>query len=282
MSIITIVSGATSGIGYETALQLAKLDHEIYMICRNPEKAERVRDDIQKISGNDKIFYEIADLSSQSEIRQASANILDKTDRVDRLINNAGIWSSKREITADSAEKVFAVNHLSFFLLAHCLYSGLKKSEDARVINVSSDAHFKSKMFFDDLSLEKNYHGLRSYAQSKLANVLFTYEFDRRNTDANVTINAVQPGLVKTDIGVKDTNWFHALAWKIRRSGGVSPKEGASTSVLLASSQSVKGLSGQYWDSLRPKESSKRSYNESDAKKLWEISMQMCGIDEYF
>jgi hypothetical protein len=140
-------------------------------------------------------------------------------------------------------------------------------------------------MRFDDLSLGNKYHGLKAYAQSKLANVLFTYEFDRKCKAKginNISINCVQPGLVKTDIGMKHTISLHGIVWRLRRMGGVTPAEGAKTSIYLASSEEVKQKSGLYWDKCKPKSSSKASYNEVDAKNLWNISKQLCHIHDYF
>jgi len=138
------------------------------------------------------------------------------------------------------------------------------------------------KCIFEDLSLENGYHGLRSYAQSKLANILFTYELEKRKIHDHITVNAVQPGLVKTDIGIKNTNWLHASAWKLRRYFGVTPEKGADTSVYLATSPEVQRISGKYWANKRPKTSSKRSYRDEDASMLWESSEKMCGISDYF
>jgi NAD(P)-dependent dehydrogenase (short-subunit alcohol dehydrogenase family) len=137
-------------------------------------------------------------------------------------------------------------------------------------------------MHFNDINLTKKYHGLRAYAQSKLANVLFTYEFERRKPIEKLTVNCVQPGLVKTNIGLKHTISFHGLAWKIRRLSGVTPAEGAETSIYLASSEEVKGISGKYWDKNKPKKSSKGSWNKDDASRLWLLSERLCDLDDYF
>jgi NAD(P)-dependent dehydrogenase (short-subunit alcohol dehydrogenase family) len=165
------------------------------------------------------------------------------------------------------------------------MMGALNKVSDARIICVGSDSHFHGKLHFDDLSLRQNYHGLRAYAQSKLPNVMFVYELDRRLKEKglqNISVNCVQPGLVKTDIGLKHTISFHALAWRLRRLGGVSPEKGAETSIYLAREESAKGLSGRYWDKCRPKPSSRNSYVREDAKKLWEVSESLCDIQDYF
>jgi retinol dehydrogenase 12 len=161
----------------------------------------------------------------------------------------------------------------------------LSKSDDARIVCVGSDSHFHGKINFDDLSLGKKYHGLKAYAQSKLANALFVYELDRQlkaHGLNQIAINCVQPGLVKTDIGLKHTISLHGIAWRIRRMGGVSPAKGAETSVFLATDEQIKGESGKYWDKCKSKPSSKLSYKTDDAKKLWDICNELCGIDDYF
>lgn len=279
---ITVITGASSGIGYQTAMQLAGLRHQLVLVLRNIEKGDLVRNQILDQFPQASIELVLADLSSQQQIRKAASEIEQLTSTIDVLVNNAGTWFSNRTITGDNIETVFAVNHLSYFLLTHLLYRRLAAASDPRIINLSSDSHFKGSMHFDDVSLQNNYHGLRSYAQSKLANVLFTYEFDRRKQHDHIIINAVQPGLVKTDIGVKNTKWWHALAWKIRRTSGVSIEEGARTSVYLASSGEIAGISAKYWDNCRPKPSSRESYNEANAENLWLLSEKMCGISDYF
>jgi NAD(P)-dependent dehydrogenase (short-subunit alcohol dehydrogenase family) len=280
-----VVTGGNSGIGYETALSLANLGANIIIISRNAENAEHAVKSIRAKSQNNHVNFILADLSSQRSIRDACGYVLREFESIDVLVNNAGTWVSKQEFTEENIERQFAVNHLAYFLVTHDLLPGLIRSKDARVICVSSDSHFQGKMHFDDLSLGKKYHGLKAYAQSKLANVLFTYEFDRKCKEkgiSNITINSVQPGLVKTDIGMKHTVTLHGLVWRLRRMGGVSPAEGAKTSIYLASSDEVKQKSGMYWDKCKPKPSSKVSYNEADASQLWDISQKLCLIHDYF
>ncbi len=280
-----IVTGGNSGIGFETALALASQGANLIILCRSEEKAEKAVKSIKAKSQNRNVDFVLADLSSQFSIRAAAKNILKSFETIDVLVNNAGTWLSKLELTEDGVEGQFAVNHLAYFLLTHELLGALNKSTDARVICVGSDSHFKGKIHFEDLTLGKKYHGLKAYAQSKLANTMFVYELDRllksKNID-HISINCVQPGLVKTDIGLKHTISLHSLAWKVRRLGGVSPAKGAETSIYLATSNEAKGQSGKYWDKCKPKPSSKRSYNTEDATRLWKICMDFCGIEDYF
>ena len=277
-----IVTGGNAGIGFETSLALAKKGHQVIVIARNAQKGRDAVEKIMQLSGNQNVELIQADLSSQKQVREASKKIAEKYQTVDRLINNAGTWFSRQSITADGIETQFAVNHLAYFLMTHELLPLLQKSKAARIINVSSDSHFKGKIYQDNINLDHKYHGLRAYAQSKLANVMFTYEFERRNPFKNIAIYALQPGLVKTDIGLKHTLSLHGLIWKIRRSGGVSPAEGAKTSVFLATSDEVQTQSGKYWDKCKSKPSSKRSYREDDQRALWEKCQKLCGIEDYF
>ena len=280
-----IITGGNSGIGYQTALALAVAGANVLIVCRNREKAETAVAQIKEKSRNNMVSYALADLSSLDAVRLLARDILKEFTTLDVLVNNAGICLSNRELTPDGNECHFAVNYLAQFLLTHELLGALNASSDGRIICVSSDSHFYGKMHFDDLSLETNYHELRAYAQSKLALVLFVYELDRRLRELgikNISVNCVQPGLVKTDIGFKHTSPFHSLAWRIRRMGGVSPQKGAETSIFLATSPEVKGQSGKYWDKCQPKPSSGKSYDQAEASRLWEVSMSLCRIDNYF
>ena len=198
------------------------------------------------------------------------------------LINNAGVWTSRCELTDEKIERQFAVNHLAYFLLTHLLYDNIAKSFDGRVINIGSDSHKYGRINFDDLNLQESYHGLKAYGQSKLANLLFTYELHRIKKHDHVSVYCVQPGLVKTDIGVKHTNPFHSFMWKLRRLTGMTADEAAQTAIYLATSPEAAGKSGLYWDKCKPKASSMRSRNQEDATRLWKISEELCGIQNYF
>lgn len=280
-----IVTGGNSGIGFETALALAISGARVIIVSRNQEKAETAVKMIKARSQNNHVDFVLADLSSQASVKDAAKYILRDFDKIDVLVNNAGTWFSELKLTDDGIERQFAVNHMAYFLLTHQLLGALKKSDSARIICVGSDSHFHGKIHFDDLSLGKKYHGIKSYAQSKLANVMFVYELDRRlksRNISNITINCVQPGLVKTDIGLKHTISLHGLAWRIRRLGGVSPAKGAETSIYLATSKEIEGESGKYWDKCKPKPSSKKSYVLEDAARLWDKCCELASIDDYF
>jgi len=279
---VCIVTGANAGIGFETALALAEQKADVIIVARSEQKITEAVNKIIEKSGNKSVEGVVIDLSSQKDLKRGAAEILAKKPRIDVLINNAGTWFSKLEYTDENIEMQFAVNHLGYFMFTHLLLPGLSKSDDPRIINVGSDSHFNGKMHFNDINLTNKYHGLRAYSQSKLANILFTREFEKRKTLKKLSIYCVQPGLVKTNIGLKHTVSLHSIAWKLRRLGGVTPKDGASTSIFLASSEEAKGISGKYWDKSKTKKSSRRSYNKDDAKRLWLLSEKLCDIENYF
>ena len=279
---ICVITGANSGLGFETAKALAHRGAIVAMVCRSEEKGKAALIKIAQETGNAHLNLFVADLSSQKSIKEAATKIRNKYPHIDVLVNNAGTWISELTYTEDKIEKMFAVNHLAYFYMSHLMYPWLKKSADGRIVSVSSDSHFQTRMHFDDLFLTKKYHGLRAYAQSKLANVLFTYELDRIKSEDNISVYAVQPGLVKTDIGLKHTKWLHAIAWKLRRSGGVTPDIGAKTQIYLATEEDVKGESGKYWDKCKPKKTSKHSYNQEEWTQLWKVSEELCKIDDFF
>lgn len=277
-----VITGATSGIGLGIAKGLADRKCELILIGRDQRKGQAVTEQLKEVSGNESIAYFNANLASQKQIRAAGEDIRAQYPQIDVLINNAGVWTSRCELTQEGIETQFAVNHLAYFLLTHILYPKIVKSADARIINIGSDSHKYGRMNFADLNLKDAYHGLKAYGQSKLANVLFTYELHRLKKEPHVSVYCVQPGLVKTDIGVKHTSPFHGLMWRLRRLGGLTPEKAAETAVYLATHPDAAGKSGLYWDRGRPKPSSARSRNADDAARLWKVSEQLCGIENYF
>jgi retinol dehydrogenase-12 len=277
-----VITGANSGLGYETARALAKMDANVIMLCRSLEKGTQAANKIKAEYPSAKLQVIPILLESQQNIRQVAIEVRKQFPIIDVLVNNAGTWISELTFTEDKVESMFAVNHLAYFLLTHALYPNLILAEAPRVVSVASDSHFKGKINFEDIHLSKNYHGLRAYAQSKLANIHFMYELNRRKPVEHLATFAVQPGLVKTDIGVKKTNWLHALAWKLRRSGGVTPDVGAQTQIFLASDPNIQDQSGLYWDKCKPKPSSSDTYKVDDSEKLWNLCCEFCKIDDFF
>lgn len=279
---VAVVTGANSGLGFETAKALAAQGARVVLLSRSADKGQEALDKIFAATQNDQLELLTVDLSSQASIRETGQKILYKHPVIDTLVNNAGTWISEFSLTEDGVETMFAVNHLAYVLMSHVLYPAIRKAEDGRIVCVASDSHFQFKVNYEDLNLTNKYHGLRAYAQSKGANVMFVSELDKRKPDGNVSSYAIQPGLVKTDIGVKRTNWLHSLAWKIRRSGGVSPAEGARCQVFCASAAEAKGQSGLYWDKCKPKPSAKYTYIEADRAQLWDTCLELCKIESFF
>ena len=276
-----LVTGATAGIGLETVRALRARGWTVYLHGRTPQKARAAAEPLGALPV-------AADLSVRAEIDALADQLLATTDRLDALINNAGVWNSHQTYTAGGVEQTFFVNHLAPFLLSHRLLPVLRRTPHSRLICLASDSHKQIKgMFTGNYNLEGNYHGLRSYAQSKLANVLFCYEYERRRPGPDYPdIYAVQPGLVQTDIGLKGNTWLHRLAWRVRRqmSGHKTPAEGAATSVFLATDEGpgTQGKSGLYWDDCAPKSSYGASYDAGQAAELWEDSLRMLGLHSFF
>ncbi|MBD8490952.1 SDR family NAD(P)-dependent oxidoreductase [Echinicola sp. CAU 1574] len=277
-----IVTGATSGIGLGIAKGLAKEGVILILIARNATKGEKLMNQLQSTYPSSKIHFYPTDLSSQKQIRATSEKIRRNHQIIDVLINNAGVWTSEAKLTEDGIEEQFAVNHLAYFLLTHLLYPQLAKSQDARIICMGSNSHQYGKINFINPNLTDEYHGLKAYGQSKLANLLFVYELERRKPDNIISTFCVSPGLVKTDIGVKHTNPFHSLMWKLRRLTGKSPEKAAETPIFLVLADKNLAPSGLYWENLKPKPSSKSSHSKEQASKLWELSKQLCQIDKFF
>ncbi len=277
-----VITGATSGIGHGIARGLASRGFQLVLIGRDIQRGATTTEALKTSYNNPNIHYYNIDLSSQKQIRETGTAILARHPRIDVLVNNAGVWTSRCELTEEGIEKQFAVNHLAYFLLTHILYPNIAVAPDGRIINIGSDSHRYGKINFDDLNLERSYHGLKAYGQSKLANLLFTYEMNRVKTHSHVSVHCVQPGLVKTDIGVKHTNPFHGFMWRLRRLSGMTPDHAAQTAIYLATEPEVAKQSGLYWDRCKPKTSSERSRNIADAQRLWKISEQLCGIERFF
>lgn len=281
-----LITGATGGIGFATAQDLAGRGYEVILHGRTSAKVNEAVRCIRAELPEADLATVVADLAVLEDVRRMAETVLGLAPSLDVLVNNAGVWNSTQELTAEGVEKTFAVNHLAYFLLSHLLLPALYAAPDSRIVCVASDSHKQIPgMFFDNLNLDGNYHGLRSYAQSKLANVLFCYEFHRRRpSDDYPAVFAVQPGLVQTDIGLKGNTWLHRLAWRLRRkmSGNKTPAEGAATNIFLTTEPGLNEQSGKYWDDCAPKQSYSSSYDRDEARILWEQSLEMVGVEDFF
>lgn len=284
-----IVTGASRGIGFYAAQDLVLKGAHVVLIGHHRGRGERALDRIREaieVEGHDaggSAAFSLVDLSVQDQIRDFTASFKGKYEQLDVLVNNAGGFFTERRTSADGIEMTFALNHLNYFMMTNLLLDVLVKTgtqhaqEPARVVNVASDAHRGARMHLDDLQFEEGYSGRKAYNQSKLANVLFTYELDRRLDRDRVTANALHPGFVDTSLG--KTHWLASLALSvIHLFFAKSPEKGAQTPIYLASSPEVKGVSGGYFIEKEPARSSPASYDEEAARRLWEISKEMTGL----
>ena len=274
---IGVVTGATSGIGKETAVALAKAGATVAVVCRTRDRGEAALAEIRRRAGHDAVSLFVADLSSQRAIRTVAAELQAALPRIDVLVNNAGLALRDRLVTEDGFENTFAVNHLAYFLLTRLLQPTLLASAPARVVNVSSEAHRWGSIRFDDLMGEAAYDGWKAYAQSKLANVLFTYELARRLDGTGVTANCLHPGLVGTAFASRGPSLIRILS-RLARPLLRSPASGAATSVYLASAPEVATVTGQYFAGRRARRSSPASYDRALAARLWGVSERLVGF----
>jgi NAD(P)-dependent dehydrogenase (short-subunit alcohol dehydrogenase family) len=274
---VCLVTGATSGIGKVTAQALAGMGATVIVIGRNQAKTQAVVDEIRQATGNSNLDLLVADLSVQRQVRDLAAAVLARYPHIHVLINNAGAINRARSLSPDGIELTFAVNHLAYFLLTNLLLDRLKASAPARIVNVASDAHKKAKIPFDDLMSERHYRAFKVYGQTKLANILFTYELARRLKGTGVTANCLHPGLIATGFGHNDGGLL-SLGLSLVSPFIKKSEQGAETSIYLASSPQVEGVTGQYFQDKMPIKSSPASYDEQAGRRLWEVSAEMTGL----
>lgn len=274
---VCIITGANSGIGKATAQGLAKLDAHIVMLCRDKSRGEEAQSEIITESGNESITLLLADLSSQQSILQFVTEFQMKYGKLHVLINNAGVNPSKRYETVDGLEKAFAINTLAPFLLTNLLLPTLKNSIPARIINVASAVQSKS-INFDNLQFEKHFRSWKAYSQSKTAIILLTYEFARRLSGSGITVNCLHPGSVKSNI-TRDYKGIVKLFTKLFFCFAKSPEKGAETSIYLASSPDLENISGKYFIDKEEGKSSNITYNESIAKRLWNVCTNLTNLN---
>jgi retinol dehydrogenase-14 len=272
-----LITGGSGGIGKATALALAQKGARIAITGRDRERTEDAAGEI-RLAGGGQVDTFVADLSSQAEVRRLAAEVRQDLPRIDALINNVGGYWNTRQVTVDGLERTFAVNHLAPFLLTNVLLDRLERSAPSRVVTVASNAQRLGRIDFDDLQGELSYSGARAYNQSKLANVLFTYELARRLLATSVTANALHPGVVSTSFGADDPSSVQRLLVPFLRPFMKTPARGAATSVYLASASDLDQVTGGFFANSKAKRSSDRSYDEIAAGRLWQVSADLVGL----
>jgi NAD(P)-dependent dehydrogenase (short-subunit alcohol dehydrogenase family) len=272
-----LITGATGGIGEVTARELARSGARVIIVGRSPERCAATLGRIRGQTGATAVESLVADLSSQDQVRRLADEVRERCDRLDVLVNNAGGMFLDRRETVDGIELTLALNHLSYFLLTNRLLPLLKASAPSRIVNVASDAHKGCSIDFDDIQGRRRYTGWRAYKQSKLANILFTYELARRLEGTGVTANTLHPGFVRTNFFKDFTGWVGFITKLGASLVAIGPEEGARTSVYLASSPDVDGVSGQYFVRSRPVRSSPQSHDRAAAERLWRLSEELTG-----
>lgn len=274
-----LVTGATSGIGLEAAVELARRGARLLLVGRDPGRTAAAEAQVRARSGSAEVAHLLCDFSSQAAIRRLAGDVLARLDRLHVLVNNAGGVNKKRTVTVDGIETTFAVNHLGYFLLTHLLLDLLVESAPARVVTVSSIGHRKGTLDLDDPGFEKGgYSIMNAYRRSKLANVLFAAELARRLAGTGVTSNSLHPGAVATNIWSGAPTWAKPLIWFLWRPGFITAEEGAKTIVQLAADPELAGVTGRYFEDLRPVAPAELARDEALARQLWEVSARMVGL----
>ena len=274
---VCLVSGGTAGIGLVTARKLAERGAEVTIVGRDPARGRAAVAAIRASSGNPAVDFLQADLSDHTAIRRVATAFTDGHPRLDVLVNNAGAMFGKRQESAQGHEMTFALNHLGYFLLTLLLLPALQAAAPARVVVVASEAHRGATLDFDDLQAKKRYQGWQAYKRSKLANILFTHELARRLDWQQVTVNALHPGFVATEIGIRH-GFLPEFLWWMAKRAATDVETGALTSIHLAASREVEGMHGRYFIKCRPANASSAAHDRARALRLWEESARMTGI----
>jgi retinol dehydrogenase 14 len=275
---VVLITGATGGIGNATAIGLATMGARVGITGRDLARAEQAAADIRAASGNGAVDAFAADMTSQAEVRRLAVAVLDAYPRLDVLVNNVGGFWAHRHPTDDGVERTFALNHLAAFLLTNLLLDRLKASAPARVVNVSSGAQSMGRIVFDDLQGARKYSGQQAYNQSKLATVMFTKELARRLEGTGVTANSLHPGVVRTNFGAEDQARFFAVISRLILPLLKTPAQGAQTSIYLASSPDMDGVTGKFFANRKPKTANKLADDTQVTARLWQVSADLVGM----
>lgn len=276
---VCIVTGSNSGIGKETALALAGMGGTVVMAVRSKERGEAAREEIVETTKNDSVELMICDVSSVSSIGEFVKDFAGKYSRLDVLVNNAGAVFNSRQVTVDGFERTLAVDYLGPFLLTQKLLPMLKSSASSRVINLSSGLAKNGVVNFDDLQSEKNYNGMKVYSNAKLLVLLWTYAQARYLGGTGVTMNAVMPGFVATNLGKGSGSHASAIGFGMMRLFQSSPRKGAETSVYLASSEKVKGMTGKCFAKMKETTTIEVSYDKQLQDRLWETTLKLLRLN---
>ena len=268
-----LLTGATNGIGLAAAIELARRGAQLAIVARSEGKARNTADGIRDTTGRT-VDVLLADLGSQASVRRLAAEVLERSPRIDVMINNAGAMHTRRTVTEDGIETTFAVNHLAPFLLTTLLLGRICESAPARIITVASDAHKGARLDFDDLNSEQGYGGMRVYGRSKLANILFTAELARRLEGTGVTANCVHPGFVASGFG-RNNGALLRVGMTIAKPFARTTEKGAETIVWLADSADVEGQNGGYFVDLRRQQPAPQAQDMDSARRLWDMSLLM-------
>jgi NAD(P)-dependent dehydrogenase (short-subunit alcohol dehydrogenase family) len=272
-----VVTGATSGIGLEAAVSLATQGARTVLVGRNPAKTAAAVETVRQRSGSGTVESTLCDFSSQASVRKLAADLRGRCERIHVLVNNAGGVYPQRTLTGENIESTFAVNHLGYFLVTNLLLDVLLASAPARIVNVASVAHYRGTMDFDDLGFERGYQIMKAYARSKLANVLFTRELAKRLAGTGVTVNALHPGAVATNIWSSAPGWVQPIL-AVAKLFMLSPRAGGQRIVYLASSPEVEGTTGNYFENDRIKTPSPLARDDALAARLWSESSRLVGL----